>query len=44
VWNDPHPANLRRDDAVVELTVDKTSVRADVTRGPERGKLKNFYC
>jgi hypothetical protein len=27
---------------LVELSVDKSSARAAVTRGPERGKLKNL--
>jgi hypothetical protein len=31
---------LRRDGAIVELTVDKSSARAAVTRGLERVKLK----
>jgi hypothetical protein len=32
---------LKRDGAIVELTVDKSSVWAAVTRGPEYKKLKN---
>jgi hypothetical protein len=35
---------LRRDGAIIELTFDKRSSQAAVTTGPERGKLKNFYC
>jgi hypothetical protein len=30
---------LRKDDAIVELSVDKSSERAAVTRGPKSGKL-----
>jgi hypothetical protein len=30
--------------AVVELTVDKSSLRAAVIRGPEPGKLKHLHC
>jgi hypothetical protein len=29
---------------LVELSVDKSSARAAVTRRHERGKLKNFHC
>jgi hypothetical protein len=35
---------MRRDAAVVELIVYKSSAWAAVTRGPEDGKLKNLYC
>jgi hypothetical protein len=45
---------LRKDGAIVELLVgnwelavegtDKSFVRAAVTSGPERGKLKIFHC
>jgi hypothetical protein len=35
---------LRRDGAIVEFTVDKSSARAAVTRGPESVKLKNLHC
>jgi hypothetical protein len=35
---------LRRDGAIIELTVDNSSVLAAVTEGPERGKLKNLHC
>jgi hypothetical protein len=35
---------LRRIGAIVELTVDKSSARWVVARGPERGKLKNLHC
>jgi hypothetical protein len=35
---------LRRDGTIVELTVDKSSAWAAVTRGPESGKLKNLHC
>jgi hypothetical protein len=34
---------LRKDGAIVELTVDKSSARAAVTRELERGKLKNLH-
>jgi hypothetical protein len=30
--------------AIVESTVDKSSARAAVTKGPKRGKLKNLHC
>jgi hypothetical protein len=29
---------------LVELSVDKSSAWAAVTRGPECGKLKNLHC
>jgi hypothetical protein len=29
---------------IVELSVDKSSARAAVTRGPECWKLKNLHC
>jgi hypothetical protein len=35
---------LRRDGAVVELVVGKSSVGTAVTKGPEHGKLKNPHC
>jgi hypothetical protein len=35
---------LRGDGAIDELTVDKSYARAAVTRGSERGKLKNLHC
>jgi hypothetical protein len=35
---------LRRDSAVIELTVDKSSAQAALTRGPEWRKLKNLHC
>jgi hypothetical protein len=35
---------LGKNVAIVELTVDKSSTRAAVTRGPEREKLKNLHC
>jgi hypothetical protein len=31
-------------DSLGELSVDNSSARAAVTRGPECGKLKNLYC
>jgi hypothetical protein len=34
----------RRNSAVVELTVDKSSAWVAVTRGPEHAKLKNLHC
>jgi hypothetical protein len=35
---------LRRDGAIVELKVDKSTARAVLTRGPVCGKLKNPHC
>jgi hypothetical protein len=35
---------LRRDGAIFELEIDKSSARAAATRRPERGKLKNLNC
>jgi hypothetical protein len=34
---------MRRDGAIVELTVDKDSIRAAVTRGSESVKLKKLH-
>jgi hypothetical protein len=35
---------LRKDGAIVELTVDKSCVRVPATRGLERENLKNIHC
>jgi hypothetical protein len=35
---------LRGDGCIVGLSVDKSFARAAVTKGPERGKLKNLRC
>jgi hypothetical protein len=34
---------MRRDGAILELTIDKRSARAVVKVGLERGKLKNLH-
>jgi hypothetical protein len=34
---------MKRDGVIVELTVDKSSAQAAVTRGPNRVRLKNLY-
>jgi hypothetical protein len=39
VWNGHQPETK-----LAELSVDKSSARAAVTRGPEHGKLKNLRC
>jgi hypothetical protein len=40
----PIKGTLRRDKAVAELTVDKSSTRVALTKGPEWRKLKNLQC
>jgi hypothetical protein len=35
---------LRRDCTIVDLAAELSSSRAAVTKGPERGKLKNLHC
>jgi hypothetical protein len=35
---------MTRNDAIVEFTVDRSSARAAMTRGPDSEKLNNFHC
>jgi hypothetical protein len=35
---------MKKDGAIVELTVEKSSARAAVKIDPERVKLKNLHC